>query len=669
MRKILQNFGFNLKTQFILFTSLTFTLVFTLLASGIYLYQKKLLIESNEARMYGHVQDLINTINIYYEERKETILKTGDGFEKLLSGSKQIVETDSTISMPAISFRDGTQKTVEVNQWLYLGEQLQYGDHYLVDAIGDISGGYVSLFQKAEDEHLVIQTNMYLGSENRSENVLVSEDVLDEAFSGEEVLKRIFIIDKWTQSLYKPLKINGETKGVLFVGLDENIDERAAPIFNEISYFQTGYPYCFDSKGKFLIHPTLKGDSINNYIDVASLSRDKHNKIRYEYDENGQSGVNWIYYQYYAPYDIFVAATVNEEDFLGKPLFEIRMIIFFGLLTSLVIGITGIYFMVDTITKPINTLNSQLQELAQGKKVKYKPIKRKDEIGHIAKAVGKVINSVNDASKFAEEIGNENYDAEYKAISDEDVLGNALLNMKDNLQKSKTEREQRAWINTGIASFNNILRSNSNEIEELSEQILIQIIKYLNANQGALYVVQEKDQLEKLVLSAYYAWGKKKHLKQEILPGDGQIGQIWLEKEYIYMENIPDNYVHISSGLGDANPRMILIVPLILNDVVYGIMEIASFEKLEEFKVQFVLRIAESIASTLSMVQTNEKTHKLLKKTQQMTEELRSQEEEMRQNVEELQATHEEMNRREKLLRDEIEDLKTENEQLKSPVE
>jgi transcriptional regulator with GAF, ATPase, and Fis domain len=113
------------------------------------------------------------------------------------------------------------------------------------------------------------------------------------------------------------------------------------------------------------------------------------------------------------------------------------------------------------------------------------------------------------------------------------------------------------------------------------------------------------------------------------------------------MTAVPTQYIQITSGLGDAPPRSLLVSPLIVNEEVFGVIELASFQKIESHVQEFVGRIGESIASTISTVRVSEKTKTLLEELQQQTEEMKSQEEEMRQNMEELVATQEEMQRKE----------------------
>jgi putative methionine-R-sulfoxide reductase with GAF domain/HAMP domain-containing protein len=310
------------------------------------------------------------------------------------------------------------------------------------------------------------------------------------------------------------------------------------------------------------------------------------------------------------------------------------------------IGILGALLMARSITKPIIYIKKIIAKLGKGELPSEDNTKfTRDEVGEMAEAVMTLVKGLKSTTFFAESIGNGNYDADYKPLSEHDVLGNALIEMRNNLKKVSDEDKRRNWATEGLARFGEILRKNNDNITRLSDEIISNLIKYLGANQGGLYIVNEDGDEKFLSLAACYAWDKKKYLDQKVYEGDGLTGQAWIEKDIIYLTEVPDDYIKITSGLGEANPSSILIVPLKVNDEVFGVLEIASFQLFEEHEMEFVEKIAESIASTISSVKINERTQKLLEESQEMTEQMRSQEEEMRQNMEELQATQEEMER------------------------
>ena len=126
------------------------------------------------------------------------------------------------------------------------------------------------------------------------------------------------------------------------------------------------------------------------------------------------------------------------------------------------------------------------------------------------------------------------------------------------------------------------------------------------------------------------------------------IGQCLQEGESIYLTDIPADYISISSGLGEASPNCLAIVPLKSDGCVQGVIEIASFRSFTPHEMEFLNKAAENLASAIARVKISERTHALLADSQQQTEEMRAQEEEMRQNMEELTATQEEMNRKER---------------------
>lgn len=271
-----------------------------------------------------------------------------------------------------------------------------------------------------------------------------------------------------------------------------------------------------------------------------------------------------------------------------------------------------------------------------------------DELGCISDSVNCIIQNQSNLSDFLEKIGDGNFNIEYPVLGEKDKLGYSITGMRDKLQKLVSEDASRQWSTEGIAKFSAILREYTDDLKVLCDKLLSDLVKYLNANQGAIFLLDEEEKENVcLEMISAYAWDRKKFITKKIAIGEGLIGQVALEKGTIYLTNVPDNYITITSGLGDANPRSILIVPLLFNDDLFGVIEFASFNEYKDFEISFVEKLAEIIASTISRANITKQTQTLLKDSQKLTEELRTQEEEMRQNLEEMNATQEEMQQRE----------------------
>ncbi|PWJ44918.1 GAF domain-containing protein [Sediminitomix flava] len=223
-----------------------------------------------------------------------------------------------------------------------------------------------------------------------------------------------------------------------------------------------------------------------------------------------------------------------------------------------------------------------------------------------------------------------------------------IKTLNENLRKIKSQEEKRHWEAEGLARFNQLLRGYEDNISGLCNRLINELVKYIEANQGGVFLIKKEENTEKefLELEACYAYERKKYLHKKIQKGEGLLGQAWLEKDRIFMTEIPSDYVNITSGLGLATPNALAIIPIRLNHQIFGMVEIASFQKLEGYQIQFIEKMLENVSSIIASVQTANHTQNLLKETQYQAEMLRTQEEEMRQNMEELQSTQEEMNRK-----------------------
>lgn len=231
----------------------------------------------------------------------------------------------------------------------------------------------------------------------------------------------------------------------------------------------------------------------------------------------------------------------------------------------------------------------------------------------------------------------------------------------DEVNASRKEEEKRTWTATGLSEISDILRENDAEIN-IFDKVLSKLIRYTNSNQGGIYLLED----DLLILTSSYAYNHKKIIEQQISVENGLLGQATKEKDAIYLKEVPDSYVTITSGLGESTPRNILIIPLILNEAVEGVMEFASFNLYEDHQIAFLKRVGENIASYIFNYKSNEKTRQLLEQSQEHSEQMRAQEEEMRQNLEELSATQEQMARKEQEYLKKIKDL--EDQALKSKI-
>lgn len=228
----------------------------------------------------------------------------------------------------------------------------------------------------------------------------------------------------------------------------------------------------------------------------------------------------------------------------------------------------------------------------------------------------------------------------------DDVLGTALEKMRRNLVEAQEKEFKERFINSGLAEAGDILRQQGQDTSELADAILRYLIRYTESNQGGLFIRQEDETESWMELAACYAYGRKKFLEKRIDPKQGLVGQVWLEKAPIFMTDIPQGYTKITSGLGDGTPGCLYLLPLMSNEEVIGVLEIAAFTPLADYKLEFLNRLGESLASYIQTTKVNARTRQLLEESQMMGEQLRAQEEEMRQNLEELMATQEELQRR-----------------------
>ena len=460
------------------------------------------------------------------------------------------------------------------------------------------------------------------------------------------------------------LKMNQQKNQYLFQG-DETAFTNFINTFTELNNFirlNQNLPglsqdsLSFDS---IFVYAPQSTDFQGNYI--KNINEFKKNfssliKIDKEIGQSFDEGIRGDLQTEIAKFDdleqIFVILTKAKEETNSRTKRN------FIILSILVLGLLSIVFVQfnQRLLKPIQLLKSYIEPLSKG----ILPgstitINTGDELTQMSNDLNDLVAGLRKTTSFAATIGSGVFETEFHPLSTSDVLGNSLLEMRKNLQEARNEEEKRKyedslrkWSNEGLARFAEILRQSTSSISVLSNNIIKNLIHFLDANQGGLFLYNDSNKSNiHLELIASFAYNQERKKKKVIYMGEGLIGTCAIEKAPIYMTELPHDYLTINSGLGGANPVSLLIVPLKVEEQIFGVIEIASFKKMEQYEIEFVEKVSESIASTLSIARINQRTAELLEQSQQQAEEMAAQEEEMRQNLEELQATQEESARKE----------------------
>ncbi len=305
------------------------------------------------------------------------------------------------------------------------------------------------------------------------------------------------------------------------------------------------------------------------------------------------------------------------------------------------------------LTRPLDTLHHSLRLVSKGELPEKTEERYNDEFGKIQQRVDELVEMLKHNVQFAQKVGEGKFDAKFNPAGENDTLGHALINMRDNLVENDRREKERNWIVLGLAEAGDILRTHDT-LEKLGDDIIRLTIGKVGAIQGAFYVMRDS----KIKLTHSYAYGRKKYLKKSFAVAEGLVGQAVAEKDIVLRTEIPNDYMSITSGiLGDQKPGCILIMPLIANEEVHGVLELAGFTRFDSSQINFIKELSVMLARTIFNITVNERTRTLLTESQKMSNDLKEQQEVLRQNAEEMQATQEELQRSNEKLEEQIEQV------------
>jgi HAMP domain-containing protein/CheY-like chemotaxis protein/signal transduction histidine kinase len=240
-----------------------------------------------------------------------------------------------------------------------------------------------------------------------------------------------------------------------------------------------------------------------------------------------------------------------------------------------------------------------------------------------------------------------------------DNINEMIINLKETTQKN-TEQD---WLKTNLARFTRMLQG-QRDMTTVSQMVLSELAPLVDAQQGIFYVNGGNNGTPLMKLLGSYAFTERKNLANEFKPGQGLVGQCVLERERILLTNVPNDYVHIGSGLGQAAPLNIIVLPVLFENEVKAVIELASFNRFNDTHLTFLDQLTESIGIVLNTIEANTRTEQLLLQSQALATELQSQQDELKKTNEQLEKQAESLRESEELLKSQQEELQQTNEEL-----
>ncbi|MFC7819643.1 MULTISPECIES: HAMP domain-containing protein [unclassified Streptomyces] len=250
----------------------------------------------------------------------------------------------------------------------------------------------------------------------------------------------------------------------------------------------------------------------------------------------------------------------------------------------------------------------------------------------------------------------------------QDYINKMIANLRDTTIANK----EQDWLKGNLARISGLMQGRR-DLQDVASLIMSELTPVVSAQHGAFFLAMpnvdgqeqagaEGDQYELRMLGSYgYSMGS---MPTSFRPGEALVGTAAQEKRTILVENAPSGYLKISSGLGEAPPAQVIVLPVLFEGQVLGVIELASFTPFTQIQKDFLNQIAEMIATSVNTISVNTKTEVLLKQSQELTEQLRERSEELEQRQKALQSSNAELEEKAELLAQQNRDIEVKNTEI-----
>ncbi|EQA43194.1 response regulator receiver domain protein [Leptospira broomii serovar Hurstbridge str. 5399] len=250
-----------------------------------------------------------------------------------------------------------------------------------------------------------------------------------------------------------------------------------------------------------------------------------------------------------------------------------------------------------------------------------------------------------------------------KAAGEVAALSDNINEMIRNLRETTRINTEQDWLKTNLAKFTRLLQGQRNLVN-VSKLILSELAPLVSAQHGAFFITENAEEEASLKLLVSYAYQERKNVSNRFDPGEGLVGQCYLERKRILLTQVPNDYIKISSALGESAPLNIVVLPVLFEGEVKAIIELASFPSFTPIHLNFLDQLTESIGIVLNTIAAGMRTEELLIQSQTLTEELQGRQEELTKTNERLEEQAKSLQASEDLLKEQREELQDKNDEL-----
>lgn len=432
--------------RLILILSIIIIVAFCGLAFFLYRSEERHLAENTDRAMLSQLDDLTDIIQLEIQKNQELVnlsLKLAHRIfynEGVLS-----LATGEQLTMEAVNQITKEMHPRSVNAWYYNGERVQKNDR-LIDMVAGQTDSTVTIFQKIPEGYLRIATNVRKLDGSRAIGTFIPSDspVIQAIERGDTYRGRAFVVNDWYLTAYEPVRLNGEIRGILYVGVKEKDLAHLREVFERQSYFVTGYPFLVSAGGETIIHPHHEDEDVSNadFFKKMVESEDKKGRLRYRWPEDEDGEWKFAYFSYCQPIDSYVVLTYYEREFYDT-LKDLQRISFIAAVISILIVIAAVLLIAGSISRGLKKAVGFAQKVAAGDLSATVDIHQKDEIGTLAEALNTMVVKLRESADLARKVAAGRITEAYEIVQvDENgdlrrALKEMVINLRDSIDLAR----------------------------------------------------------------------------------------------------------------------------------------------------------------------------------------------------------------------------------------